>query len=164
MTAAPDSPGESIGDLEEMLSGLLRAVLVAEGAPADAIAEIHLVDREEMAALNAEHMGATGPTDVLSFPLDGRGDPDPGEPRGPGDHIVGDVVICADVAAAQAAEHAGTLVDECRLLTVHGALHLCGWDHGDDQERAAMWARERELMESLGVPPSLDPWQGSGAS
>lgn len=150
MTAAPDPSHETTDDLADSLAALLGAVLAAEGAPTDALAELHMVDRDEMVALNAEHMDATGPTDVLSFPIDGAAGP-----------MVGDVVICAEVAEAQAAEHAGTFLDECRLLTVHGALHLCGWDHGDEAEEAAMWARERELMESLGVSPSLDPWQGS---
>jgi probable rRNA maturation factor len=72
--------------------------------------------------------------------------------------MVGDVVVCAEVAAAQAPDHAGTVQDELALLVVHGGLHLCGWDHADPAERAGMWARERALMSELARPPARDPW------
>jgi probable rRNA maturation factor len=134
----------------DALVELLEAVLAEEGVGADAEAGLLLVGVEEMGALNAEHLGGEGPTDVLSFPLDGVGD-------GPG-WMVGDVVVCPEVAVGQAAGHAGGVEDELRLLVVHGALHLCGWDHGEPAERQAMWAREQELMRRLGCSPLGDPW------
>lgn len=135
--------------LVDELAGLLAAVLAAEDAPGEAEAGLHLVDRDEIHDLNLRHMGVDGPTDVLSFPLDGT-EADAA--------IVGDVVLCSEVAAEQAEGHAGEYADECRLLVVHGALHLAGWDHADAADRDAMWARERELMEDLGVPPIGEPW------
>ncbi len=99
------------------------------------------VDREEIASLNAEHMGHDGPTDVLSFPLD---DDDDLVPIGP--VLLGDVVICPAVAAEAAATHAGTLDDELALLTVHGVLHIVGHDHEAPRERAAMQALEMALL------------------
>jgi probable rRNA maturation factor len=137
------------------LADLLGAVLAAEGVPAAAEASLQLVDDATMARLNAEHLGGQGTTDVLSFPIDGTDGPD-GE-----DWMVGDVVVCAEVAAAQAPDHAGTLADELALLVVHGGLHLCGWDHADDTERSAMWARERDLLTDLSRLPSRDPWGAS---
>jgi probable rRNA maturation factor len=134
----------------EALAELLSAVLRSEGVGAQAEAGLLLVDPEEMAHLNAEHLGGSGPTDVLSFPLDGVGD-------GVG-WMVGDVVVCPEVAVVQAGDHAGSAEDELRLLVVHGGLHLCGWDHAEAGERRAMWARERELMVMLGCVPSRDPW------
>lgn len=134
----------------EALAELLGAVLGAEGVGEGAAAGLLLVDPEEMAQLNAEHLGGRGPTDVLSFPLDGVGE-------GAG-WMVGDVVVCPEVAASQAADHAGSAEDELRLLVVHGGLHLCGWDHADDSQRRQMWARERELMDRLGCAPAQDPW------
>lgn len=169
---APDSAHDPEG-LADDLARLLSAVLSAEGVAAVAEAGLHLVDREEIAALNAEHLGGDGATDVLSFPVDGAAaDPaDPTAPPSAGDGadrgvgaaawLVGDVVLCPSVAAEQCAEHAGTMLDECRLLVVHGALHLCGWDHDTDGARRAMWARERDLMDRLGVAPPGDPW-GAG--
>jgi probable rRNA maturation factor len=133
------------------LADLLAAVLAAEGVPAEAEASLQLVGPDAIAELKAEHLGGTGPTDVLSFPLDGL------DGAGP-DWIVGDVVVCPEVAAAQAVEHAGDLASELDLLVVHGGLHLCGWDHATDDERDRMWARERELMAALGRTPTRDPW------
>jgi probable rRNA maturation factor len=136
------------------LADLLATVLSAEGVPARAEASLQLVTTDAIAGLNAEHLGGSGPTDVLSFPLDGSGPVDEAD----ADWLVGDVVVCAEVAARQAAEHAGTLDDELALLVVHGGLHLCGWDHADDDQRSAMWARERELLAAAGRTPSRDPW------
>ena len=98
------------------------------------------VDAEEIADLNAAYLGHEGPTDVLSFPLDT--DDSAGLPV-----LLGDVIICPAVAAAQAPEHAGTLDDELALLVVHGVLHVLGHDHAADDERARMQSRERELLE-----------------
>ena len=110
-------------------SALATAVLAAEGAAGELT--LTFVDRDEIAALNAEHLGETGPTDVLSFPLDTAGDaPSPGVPV-----LLGDVVVCPAVAADQAPAHAGTLDDELALLVVHGVLHVLGHDHAEPAER-----------------------------
>jgi probable rRNA maturation factor len=135
------------------LAGLLADVLAAEGVASRAEACLSVVDPDEIAALNVEHLGGEGPTDVMSFPIDGAGPVPDGETW-----MVGDVVVSAEVAADQAADHAGTLADELALLVVHGGLHLCGWDHADAAQQAAMWARERELLASYGRSPSRDPW------
>ena len=99
------------------------------------------VDRDEITALNEEHMGKAGPTDVLSFPLDD----DPSDVTA-GPVLLGDVVICPAVAAEAASAHAGTIDDELALLTVHGVLHVLGHDHADDDERAVMQASELEHL------------------
>jgi probable rRNA maturation factor len=139
------------------LADLLSGVLAAEGVPARAEASLQLVPGDRIAALKAEHLDGDGrPTDVLSFPIDGAG-PD-GPPADDEPWLVGDVVVCVEVAAAQAPGHAGTLDDELALLVVHGGLHLCGWDHDEPETRAAMWARERELLERAGRTPARDPW------
>ncbi|HNG24416.1 MAG TPA: rRNA maturation RNase YbeY, partial [Microthrixaceae bacterium] len=103
----PGRAAEVAVDLDD-LATLLGDVLTAEGVPATAEASLQLVDADEIAALNAEHMGSAGPTDVLSFPLDGADGPDDAASAGPSadrDWIVGDVVVCPEVAAAQAAVH-----------------------------------------------------------
>jgi probable rRNA maturation factor len=134
---------------------LVRGVLVAEGVDGGAETNVVFVDADEMASLNAEHMAATGPTDVLSFPIDD-------EPAGVGDaaavRFVGDIVVCPSVAAANASSHAGTLDDEIALLLVHGSLHLLGHDHALPAERAAMWSAERRLLAALWGPLPRDPW------
>lgn len=123
---------------------LAQAVLVDIGLPAQSQLDLTFVDAAAMAELNHDHMGATGPTDVLAFPLDGEdtGPTPPGMPR-----LLGDVIICPAVAAANAPDHAGTLEDELALLVVHGILHVLGMDHVTDEETTAMQAREQELLE-----------------
>jgi probable rRNA maturation factor len=101
------------------------------------------VDRDEIARLNRDHMGVDGPTDVLSFPLDTA---DAVVPAGV-PVLLGDVVVCPEVAAAQASEHAGSLDDELALLVVHGVLHVLGHDHATAEDTHAMRTRERDLLE-----------------
>ncbi len=113
---------------------LATAAAEAEGG----VGELTLtfVDTVEIAELNTEYMGKSGPTDVLSFPMDDE--PMPGVPT-----LLGDIVICPEVAASQFAEHAGTFDDEIALLVVHGVLHILGHDHAESGEAALM--REREI-------------------
>ena len=67
--------------------------------------------------------------------------------------ILGDIIVAADVARAQTAQFGTTPAQELCVLLVHGLLHLCGWDHvNSDEEAEAMEARERELLEGLGMP------------
>ena len=144
---------------------LAESVLAAQGVPAGAELSLLFVDEATMADLNSRHMGSTGPTDVLAFPLEeegleqGRwpdnGTSGPDRPfAGPDDMplLLGDVVVCPAVAARQAPEHAGSgdhagsPADEIALLVVHGILHVLGMDHAEPEETAAMQARERELL------------------
>jgi probable rRNA maturation factor len=133
------------------------------------------VDEEAIAALNARFLGHEGATDVLSFPIDEAvlgAPPPPGGPAGgagPGRGagvelaageggggggdggeelplLVGDVVICPEVAWRNAPEHAGTYEDEIALLLVHGILHLLGMDHERDEDAEVMEALEQELL------------------
>jgi probable rRNA maturation factor len=152
-------------------SQLAEQVLDAQGVYGDAELSVLFVDAETMTGLNRRFMEEDGPTDVLSFPLDddlvelGRW-PDAsttGPDRGavqPEDAplLLGDVVICPEVAAQNAPDHAGSYEDEVALLLVHGILHVLGLDHVDDTSTAAMQARERELLEQLHGPLQRDPW------
>jgi probable rRNA maturation factor len=116
---------------------LAEAAATAEGG----VGELTLtfIDRDEIAELNAEHMGQDGPTDVLSFPMDDE--PMDGVPT-----MLGDIVISPAVAAVQFPEHAGTLDDELALLVVHGVLHVLGHDHAAPDEAALMRGREVALL------------------
>ena len=123
-------------------------VLVGEGVPAGAELTVVFVSTEDMTELNAKHMGRQEPTDVLAFPIDAH---DVNHPNGdPIPVLLGDVVICPTVAAANSSTnshsypgHAGSLRDEIDLLVVHGILHVLGMDHADDEERNLMQASER---------------------
>ena len=142
----PDSP-EVVVDVERW-----RRLAIDVLADSDAIGELTLsfVDSQDMAELNLEHMGTSGPTDVLSFPMDDE--PVVGVPT-----LLGDVVISPAVAAGQFSEHAGTLDDELALLVVHGILHVLGHDHAEPDETALMRARELDLLERF-------HWRGAAPS
>lgn len=131
---------------------LARLALLDEGQSGELM--VSFVDRDEIATLNAEYMGKSGPTDVLAFPLDANSED--AELSG-GPRLIGDLVICPAVARDQAHEHAGTLDDELALLVVHGVLHLVGHDHAEPDETARMRARELELL-------SAHHWHGPAPS
>jgi len=129
------------------LSDIVRDVLDAEGlGERDLEVHLHFVDEQPMADLNAEHMGAAGPTDVLSFPVDDPAEVPDGVPV-----LLGDVVVCPTVAERQAPGHAGDYHSELVLLLVHGVLHLLGHDHAEPAEKAAMQVREREHLGRHGM-------------
>ncbi len=113
---------------EEALGALAVRTLTAEGV-GDAELSVSFVGLDEMTDLHVRYMEEDGPTDVLSFPLDDELD---------GRRILGDVVICPEYAARNNPD----LEAELRLLLVHGILHLLGYDHEEDAERAEMWARQ----------------------
>ena len=137
----------------EPWAALAEATLRAENVTAGEL-NLVFVDSTEMARLNAEHLGRDGPTDVLSFPLDGV----EADPLGPGPALVGDVVICPAYAQARAAGGGAEGVEvhttgsgaegeeELALLVVHGVLHTLGYDHDCARDAARMQARERELL------------------
>lgn len=128
------------------LADLARFVADAEDVPADAEATLAFVDDDEMASLNEEYRGKEGPTDVLSFECDGLDDsfalPDGADLP----FELGDIVIAPDVAERQTVLFGTTFESELSLLVVHGMLHLCGYDHIEDDEAEAMEAREREVL------------------
>jgi probable rRNA maturation factor len=154
-----DEQGEIPVDVERTVA-LLTDVLLAEGVRGHAELSVLYVTEESIAELNERFMGKTGPTDVLAFPIDAAEvevSPLPpvstGPDRAPIDPaelplLLGDVVVCPSVAAAQAPDHAGTFDDEIALLLVHGTLHVLGYDHAEPDEATAMRARERALLEA----------------
>jgi probable rRNA maturation factor len=143
-------------DLERW-SQLARGALTDEGVRGLAEVSLIFADEPTIADLNQQFMGRDGPTDVLSFPIDGEPEPAGRAPdagaSGPGEpasseipQLIGDVVICPAVAARNAIEHEVSFENEVALLVVHGVLHLLGWDHVVDADAERMEARERELL------------------
>jgi probable rRNA maturation factor len=152
------------------LARAIRATLEAAGAPTPASIGLILADDPELTALNRVAMAADGPTDVLSFPLlppsaypahhgqdralrRPRSGPAFALPPGQRIHL-GEIVVSVERAIEQAGSgHGGqtgdrrwSAADELRLLVTHGTLHLCGWDHAEPDEEAAMRAVERRLL------------------
>ena len=115
-----------------------RAALVGGGE-----VTIRLVDADEGQTLNRDYRGKDYATNVLSFPYDT-------EPV-----VMGDLVICPSVVAREAAEQNKPLAAHYAHLTVHGMLHLQGWDHDNDDDAEAMENEEKEILAALGYP---DPY------
>ncbi len=130
------------------LASLAGSVLSAEGVHGPAELTLSFVDEAAMAALNGAHMGETGPTDVLAFPLD---DPDEVRPVGMA-ALLGDIVVCPAVARRYAAEHGRSTEHELALLVVHGVLHVLGHDHAEPDEAALMAGHELRHLRAF-----LDP-------
>ncbi|RBC45823.1 rRNA maturation RNase YbeY, partial [Xanthomonas oryzae pv. oryzae] len=101
---------------------------------------VRLVDEKEGCSLNHHYRGKDYATNVLSFPAELP----EGLPKGIKMPLLGDLVICAPVVAREAAEQGKSLAAHYAHLTVHGTLHLLGWDHDDDKEADAMEQLERE--------------------
>jgi probable rRNA maturation factor len=116
-------------DVPELVA-LARATLLAEGHERVELS-VSFVDDREMEELHVRYMDESGPTDVLSFPLD--------DEEHEGVRVLGDVVIAPAVAARN---NPSDPAAELRLLLVHGILHILGYDHEADDERAEMWTRQ----------------------
>lgn len=145
---------ETEGGVEQVdrWADVARSTLVHEAVPTGRL-DLIFVDRVDIQALNREHLGSDGPTDVLAFPLDGpvanAADPPTGADGLPS-HL-GDVVICPAVARQQAAGHCGTFEAEMSLLVVHGVLHVLGHDHAQPDETLVMQDRERQHLDRYGI-------------
>ncbi|WP_400998221.1 rRNA maturation RNase YbeY [Agromyces sp. GXQ0307] len=111
---------------------------------ADAELAIVLVDEGAMEQLHVQWMDEPGPTDVLSFPMDELRPGTAEEPAPPG--LLGDVVLCPQVAEAQAKAAGHALLDELLLLTTHGILHLLGFDHAEPAEEKEMFGIQRDIL------------------
>jgi len=110
----------------------------------DAELAILLVDEAAMEQLHVQWMDEPGPTDVLSFPMDELrpGSDDEITPAG----LLGDIVLCPQVAVAQAEEACHSVLDELLLLTAHGMLHLLGFDHAEPDDEKEMFGIQRDIL------------------
>lgn len=105
---------------------------------------ILLVDTDTMAAYHEKYMDEPGPTDVLSFPMDELRPPKDGEDSAPG--MLGDIVLCPEVTAAQASESNRTPEQEADYLLIHGLLHLLGYDHAEPEEKKVMFGLNDRII------------------
>src|SRR5260221_8006175 len=167
---------------EAALASLARHVLDEMCVHPLAEVSLLLVDEPAMTELHVGWMAEEGPTDVLAFPMDELRPPQPGGAHA--DHgdtdtsdipgLLGDVVICPQIAATAARRAKHAVADEIDLLATHGILHLLGYDHADAQEHAAMFGLQDRLLASWraergggggGAPraPNGRPARGLGA-
>ncbi|WP_084562962.1 rRNA maturation RNase YbeY [Corynebacterium aquilae] len=136
------------GDVnEEALIDVLSFALSRMDVHPDAEATIQLVDMDTASDLHVRWFGIPGPTDVMSFPMDeltpGGGRPDQ-DPFGPS--MLGDIVLCPEFDEKQATTAGHSLAHELALLTVHGCLHLLGYDHLTPHDEQVMFATQNEIL------------------
>ena len=99
---------------------------------------LRITDDAELAELNEKFMRKEGPTDVLSFP------------SGEEDYL-GDIAISYSRADEQASQGGHPVLEEMQLLAIHGVLHLVGYDHDTDENKASMWQIQTDILDSLGI-------------
>lgn len=134
---------------ETVLLRLMEHDLAELHVSPDADVAILLVDEGAMEALHVQWMDEPGPTDVLSFPMDELRPGTEDMPTPPG--LLGDIVLCPQVAEAQAAVAKHSTMDELILLTTHGLLHLLGFDHAEPEEKKEMFGLQNDLIMSFHV-------------
>ena len=136
---------ESGVDVDEAeIVALARHVLAQVHVHPQAELSVVLVDETAMEQLHVQWMDEPGPTDVLSFPMDELRPGTEGEDSPAG--LLGDVVLCPQVAAAQARSAGHSTAEELLLLTTHGILHLLGYDHAEPDEEKEMFGLQRKLL------------------
>lgn len=137
-----DAPYQSLEDWSALELAACQALRVAQALPPIALSVV-ITSAEHIQSLNDQFKGENSPTDVLAFPS--SDDPvEPGEVP-----YLGDVIIGYPVAQAQAAEAGHSTLAELALLTVHGVLHLLGYDHDTPDRKSEMWALQSAALDVL---------------
>jgi probable rRNA maturation factor len=153
----------------DQIVAVARHTLSQMGVNPLAELSVLLVDADYMAVLNHQWMGKDGPTDVLAFPMDETTTIDHGPAESTGaPTLLGDIVLCPEVASAQAAKYGSpdprmraqevatqavqpvdpnySVADELTMLTIHGVLHLLGYDHAEPEEEREMFTLQGKLL------------------
>lgn len=143
-------------ETERTIRLCVEKALEYEGCDFDAEVGVTITDNEEIRRINSEERGIDAPTDVLSFPMlyfDENGDIIDSEFDSDGKFLLlGDIVISAERARAQAEEYGHSFKREIAFLTVHSMLHLLGYDHvGDPEGERVMFKKQDEILKELGI-------------
>ena len=162
MTAAIENEaGASFDfDAEEPIETVCNACLDQLGCPYEAEVEVIITDDPGIHEVNLSERGIDAPTDVLSFPMafydkpadfEGLDEQDDVFNPETGAYMLGSMMISADRVKKQAEEYGHSEKRELAFLTVHSMLHLMGYDHIEEDDRILMEAKQREILESLGI-------------
>ena len=136
-------------DIEENVRAAAEKAAELYGVPTAEVS-ITLTDNAYIHELNRQYRKIDRPTDVLSFALNEGVEPEVKD--GPAINVLGDIIISVERAQEQAADYGHSLRREMAFLTVHGMLHLLGYDHMEEADRAEMQREEKYVMEQLGIP------------
>jgi probable rRNA maturation factor len=139
-TTEPNYPSE------QQFQVWVDAVLTDQSVDSEIV--IRLVDNAEIAELNLQYRHKSGPTNILSFPFEA--------PKGIEMDLLGDLVISAPLIAEEAKQQAKALLDHWAHITIHGVLHLLGYDHIEDDEAEQMEALEIKILSKLNI---ANPYQ-----
>ena len=131
---------------EQQIQGWVDAAL--QNHPSDTEIVVRIVDEQESAELNQQYRHKSGPTNILSFPVD--------LPEGIELDLLGDLVICAPVLEKEAIEQQKVLADHWAHIIIHGVLHLLGYDHIEDDEAEVMESKEISILNTLQI---ANPYQ-----
>lgn len=129
---------------EKDLESLLHFGMAELGLHPECDLDVLLVDEEEMTQLHVKWMDEPGPTDVLTFPMDEI------RPKSPEPGILGDIVLCPQVAIRQAESAGHSFTHEISILGVHGLLHIVGYDHVSKEDESEMFALQESLVARWG--------------
>lgn len=132
-------------DIEQAIILAAEGALAEQGAAGNWLSAT-VADDDYIQTLNRDYRGIDRPTDVLSFPME-EGDDIAAVPDG----FLGDIVLSLPRAKAQAEEYGHSLLREISFLTVHGTLHLLGYDHMNEAEAALMFAKQEDILNKMGV-------------
>ena len=135
-----------IDSIETVIGEFLTESGVLPEASKEAEISLTFVSPSEIAEMNDEYRDVAGPTDVLSFPM---WENDEGGVEPPADWetlTLGDIIVCPEIVAKNAAENGKTTENETALVICHGFLHLIGYDHADEEEKNKMWLVQDELV------------------
>lgn len=145
-----DETGKLSTEQMDMLTELLQLASEMEEIEEDAEVSVTFVNNEEIHRLNKEYRQKDQPTDVLSFALeegeDGLAVDDGVIPR-----ILGDIIVSVDKVLEQAKAYHHSFERELGFLTVHGFLHLLGYDHMNDEDEKIMFRRQEEILHEFGL-------------
>ncbi|MCY9323018.1 rRNA maturation RNase YbeY [Bacillus haynesii] len=143
-------PEDRLAEIEKLLQFAAAEEGVADGAEVS----VTIVNNEEIQKINKEYRGKDYPTDVISFAFeeDGEGEIEIiGADMPP---VLGDIIISVDKAQEQAEEYGHSLMRELGFLTVHGFLHLLGYDHMTEEEEKEMFTKQKEILNRYGLSRS----------
>lgn len=147
-------------DYEDIINTVVNAALDYEDCPYEIELNVILTDNASIQEINRDYRNIDAPTDVLSFPLiyyqvpsdfskvedsDDNFNPETGE------LLLGDIIVSVEKVMSQAEEYGHSIKRELGFLIAHSMLHLCGYDHMEEEERTVMENKQREILDSLGI-------------
>ncbi len=138
--------------LEQAIETIVLDSLRYEGFDENCEVSISIVDNAEIQQINKQFRNIDRPTDVLSFPMLTFAENEIIERNENGEIVLGDIIISLEKAKEQAEEYGHSLKREIAFLTAHSMLHLLGYDHIEPEEEKEMFAKQKEILETAGIP------------